>query len=133
MCKFDSHQESEKMIRACPTTPNCISSMDIDRQHSFEPLSFVGSAQKAQHQMLDVLSSLKRTRVVSFKGQYIRAEAVSAVMRFVDDIEFFFNDQLKLVHVRSASRIGRFDLGVNRRRMKKIRKMFSERNRNERD
>jgi len=68
--------------------------------------------------------------VVTFEGNYIRAESVSAILRFTDDVEFFFDDRQKLVHVKSASRVGYSDLGVNRRRIEKIRKLFNERNNN---
>ena len=47
---------------------------------------------------------------------------------FVDNVEFDFNDRKKIVHVKSAFRVGIYDLGANRRRIEKIRKLFEERN-----
>jgi len=126
-------RENAKMITSCPSAPNCVSSIDTDRKHFIEPLRFAGSAKDAQHRLLEVLLSLKRTRVVTFKENYIHAESVSAIMRFVDDVEFFFDDRQKVIHVKSASRVGYSDLGVNRRRIEKIRKLFNERNNNGHD
>ena len=122
-----------KMITSCPSTPNCVSSIDRDRKHFIEPLRFAGSAKNAQYRLLEVLSSLKRTRVVTLEQTYIHAESVSAIMRFVDDVEFFFDDHQKVIHVKSASRVGYSDLGVNRRRIEKIRNRFKERNNNGHD
>ena len=90
----------------------------------------MGSAKDAQKRLLAVLVSLKRTRVVTLEEDHIYAESVSAVMRFVDDLEFFFDDRQKVIHVKSASRVGYSDLGVNRRRVEKIRKLFYERKNN---
>jgi len=127
--KKDAKRNVE-MITPCPSTPNCVSSVDRDPKHFIEPLHFLGPAKEAQQRLLEVLHSLKRTRVVTFKENYIHAESVSAIMRFVDDLVFFFDDRQKIIHVKSASRVGYSDLGVNRRRIEKIRKCFNERNNN---
>ena len=119
------------MLKDCPMKPNCVSSKELRQDYHIEPLHYEGSFRKAQQRMLDVLSSLKRMRVVSVEDNQIRAESVSAIMRYVDDIEFTFNERLKLIHVKSASRKGYYDLGVNRRRVEKIRKLFKERENNE--
>ena len=121
-------QEYANILKPCPSTPNCVSSIDSDHKHFIEPLRFAGSAKDAQYRLLKVLFSLKRTRVVTLEAHYIHAESVSAVMRFVDDVKFFFDDRQKVIHVKSASRVGYSDLGVNRRRIEKIRKLFNERN-----
>jgi uncharacterized protein (DUF1499 family) len=67
---------------------------------------------------------MNRVRVVMLEDDYIHAEFVSSVFRFVDDVEFYFDDEQKLIQVKSASRVGYSDLGVNRRRIEKIRKQF---------
>ena len=121
------------MITPCPKTPNCVSSVDTDRGHFVQPLRFVGSVKDALDRVLNILSDLKRVRVVTFEENFIHAESVSAIMRFVDDVEFFFDDRQKVIHVKSASRVGYSDLGVNRRRIERIRKRFNERNNNGHD
>ena len=118
--------EKVKMLTPCPASPNCVSSVDRDRKHFIEPLRFAGSVEEARSRLMEVLSSLKRTRVVTQEENYIRAEAGSAVFRFVDDAEFYFDDQQKVIHLKSASRVGYHDLGVNRRRIEKIKKRFYE-------
>ena len=117
--------ENPKMITPCPSTPNCVSSIDRNRKHFIEPLRFVGPLRNARDRLLEVLFSLKRTRVVTIEEKYVHAESVSDVFRFVDDLEFFFDDRQKVIHVKSASRTGYSDLGVNRRRIEKVRKRFN--------
>jgi uncharacterized protein (DUF1499 family) len=120
--------ENDIKITPCTSRPNCVSSIDRGRKHFIEPLRFTGSAEDARHCLLEALSELKRTRVVISEEYYLHAESVSAIMRFVDDVEFFIDDHKKIIHVKSASRVGYSDLGVNRRRIEKIRKIFNERN-----
>lgn len=119
------------MITPCPSKPNCVSSIDKGRKHFIEPIQFKGSAEEAHKRLLEVLTSMKRTEVVEDATSYIRVEFTSAIMRFVDDAEFYFDEHQDIVHVKSASRVGYSDLGVNRRRIEEIRKLFNERNTND--
>jgi uncharacterized protein (DUF1499 family) len=123
--KTDAHGKVE-MLTSCPSKPNCVSSIDSDPKHFIEPLRFAGSAKDAQYRMLKIISELKRARVVTVEDNFIGAEFTSFVFRFVDDVEFYFDDRNKIIHVKSASRVGYSDLGVNRRRIEKIRKQFDQ-------
>ena len=115
-----------KTMTPCPKTPNCVSSVDTDPKHFIQPLQFVGKATEAHERLLKILYSLKRVRVVAFGEDFIQAEFVSAIFRFVDDVEFYLDDRNKVIHVKSASRVGYSDLGVNRRRVENIRKRFDQ-------
>jgi uncharacterized protein (DUF1499 family) len=75
--------------------------------------------------LLAVLGSMKRVEIVTREEGYLHAEFTSAVFRFVDDVEFSIDDRNNVIHVRSASRLGFSDLGVNRRRVEDIRKRFA--------
>ena len=66
------------------------------------------------------LAQLPRTEVKTEEANYLHAESTSLIMRYVDDVEFFFDEPAGLIHFRSASRSGYSDLGVNRRRMQSI-------------
>ena len=68
---------------------------------------------------------MKRTVIVSESEDYIQAEVRSLIFRFVDDLEFYFPTGETVIHVRSASRVGNYDLGVNRKRVEEIRRRFS--------
>jgi uncharacterized protein (DUF1499 family) len=67
---------------------------------------------------------MPRATIVTAEPEYIYAEFRSRLLSFVDDVEFYLDDSAKLIHFRSASRLGRGDLGVNRQRMEEIRQRF---------
>jgi uncharacterized protein (DUF1499 family) len=68
-----------------------------------------------------MIAGLPRTKLVEEDDTYLHYEFTSLLLRFVDDVEFLFDDETKTIHFRSASRTGYGDLGVNRRRMEDIR------------
>jgi uncharacterized protein (DUF1499 family) len=113
-------------LAPCPDTPNCVCSQAADDAHRMEPIPFDGDPDTARERLKAVLARMPRTVVVEERGDYLRAEAVSLVFRFVDDVEFLIDRDAQVIHFRSASRVGRSDLGVNRRRMEEIRKAFAE-------
>ena len=111
-------------LKACPKSPNCVSSQAADPEHAIAPFTYTGSRTEAYARIKDVLSGMKRTKIVMEKEDYIYAEAKSLIFRFVDDVEFYFPVDEKIIHVRSASRAGHSDLGVNRKRVEEIRARF---------
>ena len=110
----------------CPSTPNCVSSQAADEAHRMDPLPFTGGPDVALARLKTVLAARPRTTVVEEKGDYLRAESVSFLFRFVDDVEFVVDRDAKVIHFRSASRVGLSDFGVNRKRMEEIRKAFQQ-------
>jgi len=111
-------------LAPCPDTPNCVSSQAQDDAHRMAPIPFDGDADEALVRLKAVLAGQPRTTIVSADGDYLHAECVSLLFRFVDDVEFLVDREAKVIHFRSASRAGRSDLGVNRKRMEEIRKDF---------
>ncbi|XOF35415.1 MAG: DUF1499 domain-containing protein [Candidatus Electrothrix sp. YB6] len=112
---------------ACPEAPNCVNSQTADEKHYIPPLHFTGTEQEAQDRLLQILESKDRTKILEVQDDYIRAEFTSALFRFIDDVEFYFpekQDDERIIHVRSASRIGYSDLGANRKRIERIRSRF---------
>lgn len=110
-------------LAACPAKPNCVSSQAKGR-YRVAPLTFTGSASLAMARLKQILASLPRTRIVEESNGYLRAEVASRIFGFVDDIEFYLDEPSALVHVRSASRVGYSDFGVNRARVETIRARF---------
>ena len=109
----------------CPDSPNCVGSQDADVAHAIAPLPFTGSIVEARARLKRVVATLPRTRLVTDEAGYLHYESRSAVFRFVDDLEFVFDEKAQLIHVRSAARTGYSDLGVNRRRVETIRAGFA--------
>jgi uncharacterized protein (DUF1499 family) len=112
-------------LTPCPDTPNCVCTQATDDAHRIEPLAYDGTAEEAMARLKAALADLPRTRVVTETPDYLHAECTSLLFRFVDDVEFLLDRERKVIHFRSASRVGRSDLGVNRRRMEALRQAFS--------
>lgn len=108
----------------CRRTPNCVSSQadPSDREHYTAPIAFKGSPAEAMAAVRRAVESMPRTRIVSADSHYLYAEFRSRLLRYVDDVEFHFDG--KNIHVRSASRLGRRDFGVNRARVEELRKLI---------
>ena len=91
-----------------------------------EPLPYVGSVDSARQVLVKLIESMPRTKIVTQTEAYVHVEFTITVMRFVDDVEFGFDDTNKIIHVRSASRVGYWDFRVNRRRVEKIRNLWQQ-------
>ena len=105
-----------------PDTRNCVSSLapPDDRERHLPPLPYRGSRGDTERRLRGALATIPRLARRQGTEHHWRFEARSLVFRFVDDVEFLFDDDARVVHFRSASRVGRGDLGVNRRRMRRI-------------
>ena len=113
-------------LAACPESPNCVSSQATDKGHRVDPLSYTGTGADAIARLAAIVRSLPRTTIVTERPDYLHAEFTSALFRFVDDVEFLADDTAKVIHIRSASRLGTSDLGVNGQRIELIRKRWRE-------
>lgn len=109
----------------CPQTPNCVLSTSTITEHAISPLKYTASLQDAMKKLVSAVNSMKRTKIITQSENYLYVEFTSAFWRFVDDVEFSFDDANKTIHFRSASRLGKSDFGVNRKRMEEIRKRFT--------
>lgn len=114
-------------LAPCPETPNCVSSQGTDKEHTIEPFSYSSSLPEAVADLKKIIHHMKRTRIVSETDSYLYVEFTSALWRFVDDVEFSFDDASKTIQVRSASRLGKSDFGVNRKRIEMIRAAWASR------
>jgi uncharacterized protein (DUF1499 family) len=105
-------------------TPNNVNSQvdrNADAQHYIEPLRYSGDARQAWSALRRVVDGMPRVKVVQAEPGYLYAEFTSKLMRFVDDTEFSLDEKARVIHVRSASRLGHGDHGVNRERIESIR------------
>lgn len=108
-------------LAPCPNSPNCVSSQSLDEAHRVKPLPLSMPAAQAIDMLQQVLAEVPRIRVVTVRDGYLHAEATSRLIGFVDDVEFLVDEDVGVIHVRSASRVGYSDLGVNRARVEQIR------------
>ncbi|NOS81475.1 MAG: DUF1499 domain-containing protein [Nitrospira sp.] len=116
-----TRNEPSKQLPPCPSSPNCVSTQAQDEGHSIAPFRYRKSRAEAKEALKEALRSMSRMKLVEEDETYLHYESTSLLFRFVDDIEFLFDDEAKTIHFRSASRTGYGDLGVNRKRMEQVR------------
>jgi len=114
----------------CPDTPNCVSSQAVAGPAAILPFNYQGfSHEEALNRLVCLLESEPRCRIIRVDklddgAIYVHAEFRSALFRFVDDVEFLLPAGESLIQVKSASRLGYSDMGVNRERVERLRLLF---------
>ncbi|MGM0632486.1 MAG: DUF1499 domain-containing protein [Pseudomonadota bacterium] len=113
---------SDGQLRPCPDSPNCVSSFEEGERHAIDPLPVDLSAIRA------LIGEMNHADVVESDddGRYLRAEFTTRIIGFVDDVEFLYQPEEGVTHVRSASRVGYSDLGANRQRIERLRQQLND-------
>ena len=118
----------EGRLKLPADTPNSVSSQadfyPDHPQHGYariEPLPLVGDSKSVLDKIKSIIEVIPGSKVVIYQEHYLYVQFTTRVMKFVDDAEFWFDPQSNVVQVRSASRLGKSDLGVNRKRIEWIR------------
>ncbi len=114
-------------LAACPDSPNCVSSFERDERHGIEALHVVGDVGAAWSALREVLEGMPRMEIVAATPGYLHAVQTSRLMRYRDDLELLLDEGASRIDVRSASRVGYSDMGVNRARVESIRAALVER------
>jgi uncharacterized protein (DUF1499 family) len=109
---------AEGDLAPCPESPNCVSTRAPaeDTRHAADPIPVSGTPEEIIAAIAAVVEAQPRMEIVERGERYLRATATSALFRFVDDVDFLVDPGASVVHMRSASRVGEGDMGVNRRR-----------------
>jgi len=114
-------------LAPCPETPNCVSSLvSPDADAYVAPFTIVGPAQVAWAEAQTLLEDWPRAEIVRISDGALHAEFTSLVLRYVDDLELRLDADTNRIEVRSASRVGRSDLGANRKRVEALRAALVE-------
>ncbi len=110
----------------CPTTSNCVSSQSQDQEHAIAPFRYTIAPEDAFSNLKTVLEAQPRVTLLTMTDDYIRTEFTLPIVGFVDDVEFYLDRATHVIQVRSASRMGESDLGVNRKRVETLRTKLGE-------
>jgi uncharacterized protein (DUF1499 family) len=121
---LDNFGVANGRLAPCPDSPNCVSTQATNEEHGIAPIAYEGETAAAHDTILVILQADPQFTIITNTPTYIHAEARTAVWRFIDDVEFYFDEAEGLIHFRSASRLGYGDAGVNRQRMEAIRTEF---------
>jgi uncharacterized protein (DUF1499 family) len=113
-------------LTACPATPNCVNSqISVNDSQKIAPIQLTGDTPTTIAKLKQIIASMPRTNILKETDNYLHVEFTSKLMGFVDDVEFYIDSDNKLIQVRSASRLGESDLGVNRQRIEEIRTLLA--------
>jgi uncharacterized protein (DUF1499 family) len=109
------------LLAPCPNKPNCVSSFAEDEDHRIDALSIEGSDEATWLNLRRLLEGEPRVEIVTSSTTYIHAVYTTPIMRYRDDVEFLLRTNENEIAVRSASRVGYSDMGLNRDRIEAIR------------
>jgi uncharacterized protein (DUF1499 family) len=108
-------------LKACPDSPNCVNSQATDAGHAIAPLAFKGDAIAAMRALAKIVAAEPGATIITSRDNYLQATFATPTMGFIDDVEFLVDPTRSVIDVRSASRLGHSDLGVNRKRIEDLR------------
>jgi len=114
-------------LKPCPSSPNCVCTYEKKARKSAPNLPFKGTLDESRAELIKLISTLEGAVLVEENMTYLHFEFHTKVGRFIDDVEFYFDETNQEIHYRSASRLGYGDFGANKRRMKGILKIWKER------
>jgi len=118
--------QSHGVLLRCPPTPNCVcSELSDDSEHFIEPIVLTSTGLAVQQARLAGMLRAMGGQVGVVQDGYLSATFTSALFGFVDDLEIRIDAVAGLAQVRSASRVGRGDAGVNRRRVERLRMLYA--------
>lgn len=116
---------SNGLLAACPVRPNCVCSDENGAPCGVRPFILNAPPEQVWAAMREVVLHMPKTRIVAESDDYLHAECRSAVFGFVDDLELHLRRQSNSIAVRSASRLGYRDFGVNRKRVERLRAVLA--------
>lgn len=109
-----------------PSTPNCVSTETLVEEKKVMPFSYKGSYEDSKEKIIQIIINYPGAKIVKNQDKYIYAVFTTKVMKYKDDVEFYFDDELKEVKYRSASRKGYSDMGLNKERYEKIKLIYNK-------
>lgn len=114
-------------LKSCPSAPNCVNSQAPadDKEHFIASFAYAGSAKDAIARLKQAIEGMERSTINKATDDYLYAEFSSKLMGFVDDVEFYAPPGESVIHTRTAARLGKSDLGANRKRTEEIRTRFA--------
>ena len=112
-------------LAPCPEAPNCVNSQAKDATHLIAAIAYEGDATAAMMRLAQVIARQPGAILVTQRGDYLYATFQTPLMGFVDDVEFVADPLQHAIDVRSASRLGYGDFGVNRKRIETLRAAFA--------
>lgn len=114
----------DNSLQPCPSSPNCVCSEFTDKSSFVTPISFTGDTESAWAKAITTIQNMGG-KIITEESDYLHAAFTSRIFRFVDDLELRLDRENRIIHLRSASRTGYYDFGVNRKRARQLHNMFA--------
>lgn len=127
------------VLYPCPASRACVSSQETHAERKVEALAYDGDRRDARADLIGAIDSFTGVRIVSSHRNYLRVEFPSKALKDrspdefyfaaragIDDVEFYFPPEERVIHVRSAARLGMIDAGENRERVEALRRAFAQ-------
>lgn len=114
----------DNSLQNCGSKPNCVCSIQNDSVHGIAPFQIRENVNSSMEKLSKIIQSMNGARIISSQEGYLYAEFKTSFFGFIDDVEFHVNESANSIEVRSASRLGYSDLGLNRSRLESIRKKY---------
>jgi uncharacterized protein (DUF1499 family) len=108
-----------------PNKPNAVSSQTNEKDKQIEAMEFKVNLAASKERIIKAIETYGNAKIITNENNYIYAVFTTGKMKYHDDVEFYFDESEKLIHVRSASRIGYSDMGLNRERYNKLREIYN--------
>lgn len=115
-------------LTQCPNTPNCLcSEFSEHTDHYIDPIKISPNtaSDELDSKLKNIITNMGGT-IKTESDDYIATTFSSAIFGFVDDFELRIDKEKKVIHLRSASRVGRSDLGINKKRIELFKKRFQD-------
>jgi len=113
-------------LEPCPNSPNCVSSQSSDPDHHIQPIRFSIASDQAWHIWKELIQAQKSLVTLDAERFYLKAIFATPIFRFKDQVTCLLDQESRIIHVRSASNLGYWDLGVNRKRIEHLRSAFDQ-------
>jgi len=113
-------------LKVCGSKPNCVCSCDERQSHHVAAFDLSANKDSAWDKVKEVILNSSGVTIAEESGNYLRAEYKSRFFRFTDDLELFLDRDRSRIDVRSESRVGYSDLGVNRKRVEQLRQQLKD-------
>ena len=111
----------DNSLQNCGSKPNCVCSLQNDSAHGIAPFQIRENVNSSMEKLSKIIRSMNGARIIFSREDYLYAEFKTSFFGFIDDVEFHVNKSANRIEVRSASRLGYSDLGLNRSRVESIR------------
>ena len=109
----------------CPASPNCVSSLASNDSSKIEAIKFQGTGKQSLDSLETIIKKMKRASIITRTDTKIHAVFTSFLFRFKDDVFIELDEAEKIINIKSASRVGYSDFGVNKKRVERIKELYS--------